>query len=134
MRGGLCVLTPFCDRITIQNPVKVVYRCRTPPYLTCIFRKKPSTFTPVRIIQEKSVRALFLRTCRYRYFGRSGTGTRTNFSILYGRGFTYVLIFIIFLRSDVHQTITDVLKNSYKFKNNKIQDNNFVANFILYIQ
>ena len=44
MRGGLCVLTPFCDRITIQNPVKVVYRCRTPPYLTCIFRKKTKHF------------------------------------------------------------------------------------------
>ena len=42
-RGTLYVDAIF-DTITIQNPVKLVYRCRTPPYLTCIFRKKPSTF------------------------------------------------------------------------------------------
>ena len=119
-RGTLCFWRHFrYDYHT--KPGKIgLGTTATPPYLTCIFRKKPSTFTRVRIIQEKSVRALFLRTFRCRYFGRSGTGTRTNFSILYGRGFTYVLIFIIFLWSDVHQTFTDVLKNSYKFKNNKI--------------
>ena len=46
-RGTLCV-DAICDRITIQNPVKLVYCCRTPPYLTCIFRKKPSTLARVQ--------------------------------------------------------------------------------------
>jgi hypothetical protein len=42
-RGTLYVDAIF-DTITIHNTVKLVYRRRTPPYSTCIFRKKPSTF------------------------------------------------------------------------------------------
>ena len=69
-RGTLYVDAIF-DTITIHNPIKLVYRCRTPPYLTCIFRKKTKHFWHVfnilQIYLTVAVLGLFVLQ-RYMYW------------------------------------------------------------------